>query len=62
MEKVSSFGLISMPKLNNQIKMYNIIKETGGVDFLMVKDYIKNAMVNYIIIKVIYIEVALKMD
>jgi hypothetical protein len=47
MEKVSSFGLISMPKLNNQIKMYNIIKETGGVGCLMVKGYIKNAMVNY---------------
>jgi hypothetical protein len=28
----------------------------------MVKAYIKNAMVNYIIIKVIYIEAALKMD
>jgi hypothetical protein len=62
MEKDSFFGLISMLKRSNQIKMFNIIKETGGEDFLMVKAYIKNAMVNYIIIKVIYIEAALKMD
>jgi hypothetical protein len=48
MEKVSSFGLILMLNQNNLLKMYNIIKVIGGEDFLMVKVFIRNVMVNNI--------------
>ena len=63
MEKAHSFGLVyaKIQPLNKLIKRFNNIKDYGGVDYQMVKANIKNAIVSFIYIQVIFIQANIEM-
>ena len=47
MDTVNSFGLIYQAKILNKTKMWNIMMENGGADYLMDLESIKKSMVSF---------------